>query len=156
MITQLHIFSSWVELSTTTRRLIVAILLLSGVGPGQFFIQVLEDGCVLELTMMWSGPFIDTLVLHRKLLQSTADGRIKAYHPKLVGFVHHLKSFKSRNIDSVESRAGIAFSFHVQIYISQTFNYGWCESSARVGFVKLRGQEERCGAGNDNESFEIY
>lgn len=151
----MHIFSSWVEPNTTTKRLTVAVLLPSGVGPGQFSIRVAEDGGALEFTMIWPDPFINMSILHRKWLQSQSDDRIEGYHPKLIGFEHHLKSFRSRSSDIVESTARIVLLFQVQSNISQKFNLAWSENSARVVYVELRGQEEQYGASNDNDSFEI-
>lgn len=122
MVSRLYVFSLWVEPSTTTRRLTVAILLLSGVGRGKFSIRVSADGSALESTIIETEPLISICILHHKWLQSTSDDLIEACHPKLTGFERHLETFRSRNIDSVELTARIVVLFQTKSNISQKFN----------------------------------
>lgn len=151
----LHLISEWVEPGTTTRRLTVAILLPSGVAIGQFSTRVSDDGNTLFLVIMWPDPLVNLKHLHRKWLTAKGPDKIELYHPKLVGFEHFLKSCRSRSTDSVESTARISLPFQVQTHISQKYNLGWNDSSARVVYVELRGHEEHYGTVQDDSSFEI-
>lgn len=72
-------------------------------------------------------------------------GRVKTYHPKIIGLKKFLKSCRSRNIDSVVSDAKISLSFQVQIHISEQYYLGWSESSTRIAYFELHEHEENYG-----------
>lgn len=155
-VSPLHIFS-WLEgPSSTTKKLKVAILLLSGAGRGQFSIWVSEGGCASIFTVMSPEPLISIGVVHHKWLQFTSDDQIEVYHPKLNCFAHRLKFFRGRNIDSVEFTTRIVLPFQDQSNVFQKFNLVWSESSTGVVNVELRGKEDHYGAGSDNSSFEVF
>lgn len=48
----LHLPSVWKGPGTTTKRISVAILLPSGIGPGDFTVRVLDGGLVLEVSVL--------------------------------------------------------------------------------------------------------
>ena len=74
----LYLMSEWQEPRTTLQRLSVAIILPSGIGPGQFKLKIVDEGDCLELTVDWQTPLIDISIMHKKGL---ATG-LSDVHPK--------------------------------------------------------------------------
>lgn len=72
-----------------------------------------------------------------------------------MGFKHQLKSLTLRKSDDVESMVRISFLFQVQAHIDEEFNFAPADSSTKVVYVKLRGQEEQYEVSNDKNSFDI-
>lgn len=60
----LHII--WVEPGTTTKCLIMTILLPFLVFCGQFSVFVAENGCALEVSITWPSPRVNLQFLHCK------------------------------------------------------------------------------------------
>lgn len=152
----LHIFSDLVEPETTTKRLTVAILLLSDVLSGEFFLHAAEDGCGLDVTMSWPEPLINLKVLNRIWLQSDRFDRIEKYYPKLIGFKQILTSHRARSSDNVKTTSRISFPFQIQFQISHKYSLAWFDRLAKLVYVELREQGDLYDAVQDNDSFEVY
>lgn len=82
----LHTLSDWFEPGATTKCLNVAVLLPSGVGPGELSVRVVNGGFELHVTVTWPNHLADFHMLHRKWLTSMGHDKIEIHHPKFIGF----------------------------------------------------------------------
>lgn len=89
-----HIISDWVEPGNITKRLSVAVLLPSGISLGYFSARVAENGCSLEITLVWLDSLANLKPLHRKWLSFKGIDRIEGYRSKLNGFGRFQKFFE--------------------------------------------------------------
>lgn len=109
----------------------------------------------MEVTVKWTDLLVDLKFLRRKWLTIERSDNIETFHPKLIGFEHFLKSYRSRSIDSVESIATIHLPVQVQTHISEKYNSGWSNSTARIVYIELSCHEGHYGTVHDNSLFEI-
>lgn len=151
----IHMISNWVEPNTTRKCVSVAILLPSGVGPGNFSVRVIEGGRELEVCIRWPEAFSDLEVLHKKWIRSQESDHIEVYHPKLIGFENCLKQLREKSSHSIESHARIALPIVVDTHIYGKYNLGWKDNSSRVVYVDLKAYEENYAVQHDEDSFEL-
>lgn len=152
----LHLKPVWVEPGTTTNMVSFAILLPSGIGPGDFSLRVLQGGRELQLEVKWPHPLIDLPLLHKKWIMSSKEDRMETYHPKFLGFEASLKQFRERATDCVLSRARFILPFPVQAHIEGRHNLGWVDNLCRIVYVDLKAHEEQYSIVQDENCFEIY
>lgn len=151
----LHLVSTWVEPLTTTKRLSLAIVLPSGIGPGQLSVRVAEGGQWVELTVAWPDQLVKPEVMHKKWLDPTSTERFESCHPKCIGFENALKKLRARSLDQFESAARIPLPFPAQSHIHGKHNLAWRSNGVRMLHVGLKAFVEDCAAVSDSESFEF-
>lgn len=151
----LNIHSVWNEPGTTTRMITVAIILPSGIGPGDFSLRVVEGGRELELTVQWPNPLTDLDTMHKKWLLSNGLDHMERYHPKYLGFEAALKHFREHSTDKIESFALFPLPFAVQTHIHGRYNLGWKDNAARMVYVDLKAYDEMYAVLRDENSFEM-
>lgn len=71
-----HMLPKQVELGTTTRMLIVAILLPSGITLSQFSVRIGEYGCKLNVVVTWLKFLVHLKHLYQKWLLSKGSDRM--------------------------------------------------------------------------------
>lgn len=134
----LFMISNWTERSTLAKRLSVAIILPSGIGTGDFSINVVDGGQYLQLAVRWPQPLLDVLVMHRWKL-TDSDSTFMPYHPSVLGFEATLSELRSRNSDVVESVARIPLPFAVQTQIVSKANLAFREGGGtKMLYVDLK------------------
>ena len=146
--------SSWVEPSTTTRGLTIAIRLPSGVGPGDWSAHVSEGGDFYEVEVHWPVEFSDVNLLHRKWLNSKRADRLEPYHPKILGFERALKSLRPRHSESVKSRSRIPLPFTVQTEEASRSRTQTKGRHTRLLYVDLKATVEQYAVTEENDEFE--
>lgn len=83
--------SDWVELATTTHRLTIAILLISGVSLGDFLVRISKDGNTLTIIVRRPDPLVNLKYLHHKWLFSNGSDRNEKCHSILIVFENFLR-----------------------------------------------------------------
>lgn len=149
--------SEWIEPGTTTRRTSLAILLPSGVGPGDFSLRVLPGGRLLEIKVDYPKPISDLSILHKRWLDSTntAGDRIEKYHPRILGFEASLKARRKSLSDNISGVSYIVLTYPVMTHIDQSWNLGWTDNDARVVYVDLKADSDNYGTVKNEKAFEI-
>ncbi|PXF42241.1 hypothetical protein BWQ96_08037 [Gracilariopsis chorda] len=146
--------SVWTEPETTLKRVTAAVVLPSGVGRGEFLIQIIDGGECLELSVTWPQPLVDVELMHRRWLQSVHADRMQSYHPKIIGFQNSLRNLKGKVTEDVKSVARILFPFPVQSHIAQKDNLAWIGNDARVIYIEMKQvQLDDYSKVNDNDNF---
>lgn len=141
----------WQEPRTTRDCISVAIILPSGVGPGNFKVQVAEAGDCIDLTVTWPDVLTDARLLHKKWL---VTDEISDVHPKILGFEASLKRMRKSCDDNVFSKARIGLPITVESHIEK-FNIGWRDNDTRVLYLDLKALAEDYGTQNDTTTLEI-
>lgn len=157
----LALISQWDENITTCPMATVAIVLPSGVGAGDFKIQVIEDGDVLELTVTWPTPLVDIEEMHLKWLKCDDSGKpisteITRHHPKILGFQKKLRMIREHFNKTPESVARFGLPFTVQPQPVSQYNLGWKNNTCRMVYVDLRSISNNYASINDSKDFEEH
>lgn len=150
----LFMISSWTERSTLAKRLCVAIILPSGVGSGDFTINVVDCGQYLQLSVVWPQPLMDVLVMHRWKLADPSSG-FMPYHPSVLGFEAALRELRRRSSDAVESVARIPLPIAVQTQVVSKTNLSFREGGGtKMIYVDLKAAVvEEYGVVADSDAF---
>ena len=77
--------SCWIEVSTLTKGLCLAIIVPSGVGPCDFTIAVGDGGQFLQLVIRWPKLLVDVLLMHHRKLCNPNSG-LMPYHTSVIRF----------------------------------------------------------------------
>lgn len=148
----LYLMSEWQEPRTTLKCLTIAIILPSGVGPGHFKLQVVEEGECLEVTVDWPSPLTDIPMMHKKWF----GNGLSDVHPKILGFESALKMLRTNRIDAVRSTARIGLPFTVQPNLNGQHNLAWRDNSTRMVYLDLKAVVDDYANINDIQDFEVY
>lgn len=157
----LALISQWDEAITTCEMLSVAIVLPSGVGPGDFKVRVIEDGDVLELTVSWPMPLVNIEMMHAKWLKCDEQGKlistdVTPHHPKILGFQKKLRMVREHLEKTPESVARFGLPITVQQQVVDQFNLGWVNDTTRMVYVDLRSVQNNYASVNDKNAFEFH
>ena len=148
----IHTKSIWEDPDTCDKKSSIAVLLPSGVEPGQFSARVVDEGMFLEVKVVWPSVLTDPSLLHKKWL---SRGQFARYHPRLIGFMSSLKNLRSKINSDIESTARIVLPFRVQTHMLNKWHLGWTCDSARVIYVNLSAEADEYAITNDRKPYEI-
>jgi len=148
----LCLLSKWREPETRSMRLIVAILLPSGVGKarGMLFFQVASSGLQVELTIKWPKPMTCPKVVHWSKLR---EGEIESTHPSIRGFEDALRMLRSRFKDSMESVTFISLPFKVESHVAEHDNNWFKDCDVRIWYIQLKGSMQSYAVDDESASF---
>lgn len=150
-----HVFTYWTKPGTTTCRITIAIVLPTGIGPGNFSTKILEGERILELNVKWPQCLTNLDMLHRNWLCSSGPDHIEKYHPKYLSFGCALKTFREYESDDIQSKVSFSLPFPVEIHIVLKHNLGWKDHSDRVVYIDLKAHSENYVILRDEKSFEM-
>lgn len=149
-----YLMSQWIEQTTTTKHVNVAVLLPSGSDRINFKVSILPHGRLLELSINLPKPLPDMDLLHRRFFSHPEIYKIDEVASVISRFEKALKTRREHKDSNIVNTTQIFLPFK----LSTDFTYhllGWNKSSALVVYITLHFHKESYGQGNNTQAIEF-
>lgn len=149
-----YLVAQWIEPSTTTTRLNVAVLMPSGTNESSFKVSVHPHGRTLEISVNLPKPFLEMNLLHRRFLTNPTEFKINEIALAINGFERALKTRREHKDSTIANNCQILLPFKVSTDFSYHF-LGWNDNNTLVVYVKLHSPKESYGQGENSQPIEL-
>ena len=103
----ISLITEYEDPDTKTKMFGIALILLSGVGRGEWNTEVINGGISLELTLNWPQELVNLYWLNKKVTTTTYRSRqrsLSEIYPRYLGFENAMRHLRERKDGKITSR----------------------------------------------------
>lgn len=114
-----YFFSEWLDREEgMAKRLTVIVLLPSGISGADVDVEIIEQGCVLQMQFAWPKPFMKPESLCAAFIADQEDVGYNENHPEVIALEKELKDIRTANgltrSRPITSKTHIRLAFEVE------------------------------------------